>query len=133
MKYIKIVVWVYLLINLSSCMVVGVVLGGKKTTFEKQFVLKNQLSAEANKTKFKEIIYSQGWNKVSDEGLSAVFTKKISILKEVAFSKTEEYRLFARFMDNSIELEITQHGNFKTGTEEKTTRTFRKIKQSFIE
>lgn len=113
-------------------MVVGSVVGGKKTTFEKTYEIKTNLNEAENNKKLKDILYANGWNKLSEtKGNTIVFDKENSVVKEIVFSKKDYKKIIATISDNVIELEIIQHGNFKNGTLNKTNKTFELIKREF--
>lgn len=132
MKILNYILIFGMLLNLTSCMVVGSVIGGKKTTFEKTYVVKTNLNEAENNKKLKDILYTNGWNKLSEtEGNSIVFYKENSVIKEIVFSKKDYKKIIATISDNVIELEIIQHGNFKNGTLNKTNKTFELIKREF--
>jgi len=131
MKSLKHILILGILLSFTSCMVIGSAIGGKKTTFEKNYTLKTNLDLDGNKNKLKTILYSEGWNKVSEKESTLIFTNENSILKEIAFSKKDVKKIISKVKDNLIEFEIIQHGNFKTGTEGKANKTFELIKREF--
>lgn len=117
--------------SFSSCMVVGSVAGGKKTTFEKEFELNSKNTINKNKADIKEVLYNDGWNKFSEDKNTITFTKESTILGQLVFAKTKVFTLVSTFDEESIKLEIVQHGNFKLGTEENINETFLKIEEDY--
>jgi len=128
MKILNYFAILIVVLNGSSCMVAGAALGGKTETSEKTYEMENENNQEENITKLKQSLYSLGWIKVSESGNMLIFSKKGTISKELLFSKIEDKRIIAVVVDNRVQLEIIQHGNFKTGTVNSIDKTYELIK-----
>lgn len=111
--------------SISSCIVAVKIAGGKNKTVEKNFVIETNRDADENREIFKNVVYQMGWGKVDDTHDLTTFNMDRSTL----MISRREYRLEARFTDKRIELELLQHGNFRTGTEKNADRTFQEIKE----
>jgi hypothetical protein len=117
----------------SSCMVVGRLAGGKTTTSEKEFILNSKGTISQDKKNLKQVLYKQGYMKLSEKGNVIQFQKKSPLLSEIVISKTKTVIITAQFFENEIKLEIVQNGNFKVGQSEKVGKTFLVIKNDYEE
>jgi len=131
MKAIKFILVASILFNLSSCMVVGKVVGGKNTTTENQYILNTKGSVELNKKALKQVLYQEGFTKVIENKDFIQFQKQGAIMNELIFSKTKETTINADFTVENINLEILQHGNYNFSADSKINQTFKKIEQLF--
>jgi len=127
----KLILLTAVLVSFSSCMVIGTAVGGKKTTSEKEYILNNKESISKSKLDLKQVLYGDGWSKLSEDKNTITFTKTSTILSQLVFAKTKVYTINSTFNDESVNLEIIQHGNFKMGTEKNINKTFSKIKEDY--
>lgn len=121
------------LLTFSSCMVIGPVVGGKKTTSEKEFTLNSKGSIDQNKSALKEVLYQKGYIKFSEVENTLQFQKNNSLMGELILSKVKKVMITAKVFENEIKLEIVQNGNFKVGESEKVEKTFLEIKSDYEE
>lgn len=127
----KLIIIFIVLSTFSSCMVIGPIVGGKKTTSEKEFSLNPKSSIQKSKDALKQVVFSNGYIKLNETESSIQFKKKSALMGELMMSRTKTIILTAKFSDNNVTLEIVQSGNFKTGTTKKVEKTFIKIKNEF--
>lgn len=117
----------------SSCMVIGPVVGGKKTTSEKEFILNSKGTISQNKLALKEVLYQKGYIKLSEMEYILQFQKKSPLIGELIISKVKTVIITAKFIENEIKLEIVQNGNFKVGESKEVEKTFLEIKNDYEE
>lgn len=117
----------------SSCMVIGPVVGGKKATSEKEFILNSKGAISQNKLALKEVLYQKGYIKLSEMEYILQFQKKSPLIGELIISKVKTVIITAKFIENEIKLEIVQNGNFKVGESKKVEKTFLEIKNDYEE
>lgn len=127
----KITVLVLITLFLSSCAGVGYIAGGKSTTFEGNYELSSKGSVEKSKSKLKEVLFADGWNKSSETDNVILFENGSSTGSGVAIGKVQKVTMKAEFSNEKVKLQITQYGNFKFGTEKATNETFEKIKKQY--
>jgi hypothetical protein len=127
----KIILMLVVLSTFSNCMVIGPIVGGKKTTSEKEYTLNSKGSINKNKEALKEVLYQQGYMKLSETENTLQFELKGALISELIFSKVNAVLITADVFEDKIKLEIVQNGNFKKGKSEKVEKTFLKIKNEF--
>lgn len=127
----KILVMLVILSTFSSCMVIGPLVGGKKTTSEKEFTLNSKGSISQNKSALKQVLYQKGYIKLNEEERTIQFQKKGALMAELIMSKVKTVIITANFFENEIRLEIVQNGNFKIGESLKVEKTFLEIKNEY--
>jgi len=127
----KLILLFTILVSLSSCMVIGTAIGGKKTTSEKEYILNSKESISKSKLDLKQVLYDDGWNKLSENKTTITFTKTSTILGQLVFAKTKNFTIISTFNNKRVNLEIVQHGNFKVGTNKKVEETFLAIKNKY--
>jgi len=127
----KLILLFTILVSLSSCMVIGTAIGGKKTTSEKEYILNSKESISKSKLDLKQVLYDDGWNKLSENKTTITFTKTSTILGQLVFAKTKNFTIISTFINKRVNLEIVQHGNFKVGTNKKVEETFLAIKNKY--
>ncbi len=127
----KLILLFTILVSLSSCMVIGTAIGGKKTTSEKEYILNSKESISKSKLDLKQVLYDDGWNKLSENKTTITFTKTSTILGQLVFAKTKNFTIISTFNKKRVNLEIVQHGNFKVGTNKKVEETFLAIKNKY--
>ncbi len=127
----KLILLFTILVSLSSCMVIGTAIGGKKTTSEKEYILNSKESISESKLDLKQVLYDDGWNKLSENKTTITFTKTSTILGQLVFAKTKNFTIISTFNKKRVNLEIVQHGNFKVGTNKKVEETFLAIKNKY--
>lgn len=120
-----------ILTSFSSCMIIGSIVGGKKTTFEKNYTLKLKSSVDKSKADLKQVLYVDGWNKTEEEVSKIQFAKSSSLIKELATSRIEKVVINTTFSGDLIIFQIVQHGNFRAGTEQSVDKTFSTIKAKY--
>lgn len=129
----KIILMLVVLLTFSSCMVIGRIVGGKKTTSEKEYTLSSKGSINKNKEVLKEVLYQKGYIKLSETGNTLQFELKGALISELIFTKVSTVLITASVFDDEIKLEIVQNGNFKKGKSKKVEKTFLGIKNEFEE
>jgi hypothetical protein len=112
-------------------MVIGPIVGGKKTTTEKEFVLTSKGTISQNKSTLKQVLYKNGYIKLSETDNTIQFKRKSALMGELVMSRTKTIIITATFSDENIRLEIVQNGNFKNGTNKKVEKTFLEIKNEY--
>lgn len=126
----KFIVLLFFTTCFSSCvMLIPAIAGGKNKTFEKNFDLQNKGTIEESISALKKVLYEDGWSNESDENQKIIFTKKPSSIKSMIAKK--EFKLIVNYSNNKLNIQIIQHGNFKTGTEKKVDKTILKIKNKY--
>ncbi len=127
----KLIVLLITLSTFSSCMVIGPIVGGKKTTAEKEYSLNSKGSISQNKTALKQVLFNQGYIKLNETKNVIQFQRKSAMIGELIFSRTKTTIITAHFSDDNTTLEIVQNGNFKNGTSKKVEKTFLDIKNDY--
>jgi hypothetical protein len=112
-------------------MVIGPIIGGKKTTAEKEYVLNSKGSISQNKSALKQILFNSGYIKLNETENSIQFQRKSALMGELFMSRTKTTIITANFSDKNIRLEIVQNGNFKNGTNKKVEKTFLDVKNGY--
>ena len=115
----------------TSCGGVGLLAGGKTTTFEGEYVLESKGSIEKSKSKLKSVLFSDGWNKTKEEGNNILFENGSSVGTIGLIGKSNMSRIVAVFTEEKVTLTITQIGNFKAGTEKEVNKLFMEIKEQY--
>ncbi len=127
----KLIVLLITLSTFSSCMVIGPIVGGKKTTAEKEYSLNAKSSIQNSKSILKQVLYKNGYIKLSETDNNIQFKRKSALMGELIMSRTKTTIITAIFSDKKIILEIVQNGNFKNGTSKKVEKTFLDIKNDY--
>lgn len=127
----RIILLLFSVCLLSSCAGVGYVAGGKTTSFEGNYELSSKSSIEASKSKLKEVLFAEGWNKSSESKTEINFENGSSTASGVGFGKVQKVTMKALFLKDKVKLQIFQTGNYKFGTEKKTNETYEKIKKQY--
>ncbi len=130
-KIRKLIVLLVVISTFSSCMIIGPIVGGKKTTAEKEFVLTSKGTIGQNKSTLKQVLYKNGYIKLSETDNAIQFKRKSALMGELVMSRTKAIIITATFSDKNIRLEIVQNGNFKNGTNKKVEKTFLDIKNEY--
>jgi hypothetical protein len=116
---------------LSSCAGVGFIAGGKVTTFQGNYELPIQNNLEESKSKLKEILFTDNWNKSSETENVVTFQNVTSAGTTGLIGINQNATITATFVSESIKLKIYQVGNFKFGTEKSANKTFNEIKSQY--
>lgn len=127
----KIITLLVILITFSNCMVIGPIVGGKKTTAEKEYTLSSKGSISQNKSALKQVLFNDGYIKLNETENNIQFQHKSALMGELIMSRTKTTIITASFYDKKVSLEIVQNGNFKNGTSAKVEKTFIKIKNEY--
>lgn len=127
----KTISFLTLLLLLSSCSSIGYIAGGKNTTYEGTYKLKIFDNIEKSKSKLKEVLFADGWNKVSETSGEILFQNSSSKGSEMGIGKINTSTIKATFSEEEILLVITQNGNYKFGTQKQTNKTFHSIKKQY--
>jgi len=115
----------------ASCGGVGLIAGGKTTTFEGEYVLGSKGSIEKSKSKLISVLNADGWNKTKEDRNIISFQNGSSIGSIGLIGKSNMSRITAVFTEEKVTLKITQIGNFKAGTEKEVNKLFMEIKEQY--
>lgn len=121
---------VLLALVLSSCSSFGFLVGGKSTSFFGEYALPSKGSVEASKSKLRQVLQADGWN-VSAETVDRLDFGNSSSTGSGLVGHSYAATIKATFSDESVVLHIYRVGNFKFGTEAKTTEEFERIKSEY--
>ncbi len=127
----KIIILLVILITFSNCMVIGPIVGGKKTTSENEVILNSKGTISQSKAALKQVLYQKGYYKLSEDENIIQFQRNGALISELMVSRIKMTIIAANFSEENIKIEILQNGNFKNGTDKKVTQNILEIKNEY--